>query len=169
MNTQLKELRRLLAEIDSLAGSVEVSGLIRDARACAEIARRKTAKAIKIVAELDTQQVDGLLLSGSSAFGKLPPCSDVEKTCVPLPTPSTALAKFTDTERLNFMLGKYRKVIVEVLPGNRRDVYVEEGFMGDVQGPAFTVRGDIGPDELLEGKRRAIDLAMQQEGDANGD
>lgn len=56
MNTQLNDLRRLLAEIDSLAGSVEVSGLIRDARACAEKARSRTAKAIKIVAELDAQQ-----------------------------------------------------------------------------------------------------------------
>lgn len=56
MNTQLKELQRLLAEIDSLVGSVEVSGLIRDARACAEIARNRTAKAIKIIAELDAQQ-----------------------------------------------------------------------------------------------------------------
>lgn len=56
MNTQLNELRRLLAEIDSLAGSVEVSGLIRDARACAEKARNRTAKAIKIVDELDAQQ-----------------------------------------------------------------------------------------------------------------
>lgn len=56
MNTQLNELQRLLAEIDSLVGSVEVSGLIRDARACAEIARNRTAKAIKIVAELDAQQ-----------------------------------------------------------------------------------------------------------------
>ncbi|MCE4070146.1 MULTISPECIES: hypothetical protein [Pseudomonas] len=55
MNTQLDELRRLLEEIDSLVGSVEVSGLIRDARACAEIARSRTAKAIKIVDELDTQ------------------------------------------------------------------------------------------------------------------
>ncbi|MDU4255549.1 hypothetical protein [Pseudomonas sp.] len=55
MNTQLNELRRLLAEIDSLAGSVEVSGLIRDARACAEKARSRTAKAIKIAAELDAQ------------------------------------------------------------------------------------------------------------------
>ncbi|OWP50244.1 hypothetical protein [Pseudomonas nitroreducens] len=55
MNTQLNELRRLLAEIDSLAGSVEVSGFIREARAFAEKARSRTAKAIKLVAELDTQ------------------------------------------------------------------------------------------------------------------
>lgn len=56
MNTQLNELQRLLAEIDSLVGSVEVSGLIRDARACAEIARSRTAKAIKIAAELEAQR-----------------------------------------------------------------------------------------------------------------
>lgn len=73
------------------------------------------------------------------------------------------MPEFNDTERLIFMLANHRKVIVEVLPGNRKDVYVEEGFMGDVQGPAVTVRGDISPDELLTAKRRAIDLALQQE------
>lgn len=73
------------------------------------------------------------------------------------------MPEFNDTARLIFMLHKDRKLIVEVLPGNRKDVYVEEGFMGDVQGPAVTVRSDIGPYELLEAKRRAIDLAMQQE------
>lgn len=73
------------------------------------------------------------------------------------------MAEITDAQRLHFMLGKHRQVIVEVLPGNRKDVYVEEGFMGDVQGPVVTVRGDIDPDELLAAKRRAIDLALQQE------
>ncbi|MCG8907318.1 hypothetical protein [Pseudomonas sp. DP-17] len=72
------------------------------------------------------------------------------------------MTEFSDTARLLFMLANHRKVIVEVLPGNRKDIYVEEGFMGDVQGPAVTVRSDIGPDELLEAKRRAIDLALQQ-------
>lgn len=73
------------------------------------------------------------------------------------------MPEINDTARLSFMLANHRKVIVEVLPGNRKDVYVEEGFMGDVQGPAVTVRGDIGAYELLEAKRRAIDLALQQE------
>lgn len=56
MNTQLNQLQRLLAEIDSLMASAEVSGLIRDARSCAEKARSAAAKAIKLVAELDAQQ-----------------------------------------------------------------------------------------------------------------
>lgn len=56
MNTQLNNLRRLLAEIDSLVGSAEVSGLIRDARSCAQKARSVTAKAITIVTALDAQQ-----------------------------------------------------------------------------------------------------------------
>lgn len=55
MNTPLNELRRLLAEIDSLVGSVEVTGSIREGRQCAEKARSATAKAVKIVAELDAQ------------------------------------------------------------------------------------------------------------------
>lgn len=74
------------------------------------------------------------------------------------------MPEFNDTARLIFMLANHRKVIVEVLPGNRKDIYVEGGFMGDMQGPAVTVRGDIGPDKLLEAKRSAIDLAMQQGG-----
>lgn len=75
------------------------------------------------------------------------------------------MPEFNDTARLIFMLQKDRKLIVEVLPGNRKDVYVEEGFMGDVQHPAITVRGDISASELLEAKRRAIDLAINQGGD----
>lgn len=55
MNTQLNQLQRLLVEIDSLAGSVEVTGSFRESRQCAEKARSRTAKAIKIVAELDAQ------------------------------------------------------------------------------------------------------------------
>lgn len=54
MNTKLNELRRLLVQIDSLAGSVEVTGSLREARQCAEKARSGTAKAIKLVAELDS-------------------------------------------------------------------------------------------------------------------
>lgn len=73
------------------------------------------------------------------------------------------MPELNDTARLIFMLANHRKVIVEVLPGNRKDVYVEEGFMSDMQGPAVTIRGDIGAYGLLEAKRRAIDLAMQQE------
>lgn len=75
------------------------------------------------------------------------------------------MTEFTDTQRLDFMLGKYRKVIVEILPGNRKAVYVEEGSMGDVQHPAVRVPGDIGADELLEAKRRAIDLAIKVGGE----
>lgn len=70
------------------------------------------------------------------------------------------MPEFNDTDRLNFMLRKDRQVIVEVLPGNRKDVYVEEGILGEVNGPAVTVRGDICVEELQEVKRRAIDLAM---------
>ncbi|WP_024767481.1 hypothetical protein [Pseudomonas nitroreducens] len=55
MNTQLNELRRLMAQIDSLVGSVEVTGSIREARQCAEKARSATVKAVKIAAALDAQ------------------------------------------------------------------------------------------------------------------
>ncbi|MDU0703950.1 phosphoadenosine phosphosulfate reductase family protein [Pseudomonas aeruginosa] len=51
---------------------------------------------------------------------------------------------------------------------SRKAQFCTEELKRNVQSPAFTLRGDIGPDELLEGKRRAIDLAMQQGGDTNG-
>ena len=56
MNTKLNQLQRLLAEIDSLMGSVEVSALIRDARSGALKARRVTAKAIKLLQELQSSE-----------------------------------------------------------------------------------------------------------------
>ncbi|WP_024767497.1 hypothetical protein [Pseudomonas nitroreducens] len=57
MNIQLNELRRLMAQIDSLVGSVEVTGSIREARQCAEKARSAMVKAVKIAAALDAQQL----------------------------------------------------------------------------------------------------------------
>lgn len=96
MNTQLNELKRLLDAVDSCMSSAEVQLLIRDSRKDIEHGRRSIAKAIKIVGELDAQQVDGVLLSGLSAFGKLPPCSDVEQTCVPLPNQAIALISAAD-------------------------------------------------------------------------
>lgn len=92
MNTQLNQLQRLLAEIDSLMASAAASGLIRDARSCAEKARSAAAKAIKVVVELDTQQVNGVLLTGSGAFGKLPPASSEVRTCYPPSATSAAQA-----------------------------------------------------------------------------
>lgn len=56
MNTQLNKLQRLLLEIDSIMGSVEVSGLIRDARSGAVKARSAAAKAIKITDALAAMQ-----------------------------------------------------------------------------------------------------------------
>lgn len=58
MNTQLNQLQRLLVEIDSLMGSVEVTGLIRDARSCAGKARSVAAKAIKLLQEQPAMAVE---------------------------------------------------------------------------------------------------------------
>lgn len=63
MNTQLNELQRRLAEIDSLMGSVEVTGSIREARQCAEKARRVSAKAIKLLQEQPAMAVELLGIS----------------------------------------------------------------------------------------------------------
>lgn len=62
MNTKPNELQRLLAEIDSLMASAAASGLIRDARNCAEHARKVAAKAIKLLQEQPstTQDLDRL-------------------------------------------------------------------------------------------------------------
>lgn len=76
-----------------------------------------------------------------------------------------------DTARLNFMLEKHRKVVVELVPDRNYEVYVEEGFMGDKQYPAVTHdAGDWGDAFAAEKevKRKAIDaaIAVQQQGGA---
>ncbi|MDU4250512.1 hypothetical protein [Pseudomonas sp.] len=84
MNTQIHELKRHLAAVDSSMSSAEAQLLIRDSRKDIEHGRRSIAKAIKIVDALDAQQVDGVLLSGPTAFAELPPFSGKEQTCDPL-------------------------------------------------------------------------------------
>lgn len=68
----------------------------------------------------------------------------------------------TDTCRLDFMLFGFRKVVASMLPGGRFDVYVEEGFMGEIEYPAVRIEDEWDP-ESDEGKltlRKAIDLAI---------
>ncbi|RRV35573.1 hypothetical protein EGI94_00240 [Stutzerimonas stutzeri] len=67
-----------------------------------------------------------------------------------------------DTARLNFILEKHRKVVVELVPGQRHEVYVEEGFMADEQYPAITHAGawSDGSAAAKEVKRKAIDAAI---------
>lgn len=69
-----------------------------------------------------------------------------------------------DTARLNFMLEKHRKVVVELVlfPRRHHEVYVEEGFMADEQYPAVTHAGDWanGSATAKEVKRKAIDAAI---------
>lgn len=71
-------------------------------------------------------------------------------------------AVLDDTARLNFMLEKHRKVVIELLPGRRHEVYVEEGFMADEQYPSVTHAGDWadGSAAAKEVKRKAIDAAI---------
>lgn len=68
----------------------------------------------------------------------------------------------TDTQRLDFILQGHRKLVVERLPHNNLDIYVEEGFMGDKQYPAVRYSGHWGQgsSEDLEIKRKAIDAAI---------
>lgn len=67
-----------------------------------------------------------------------------------------------DTERMDFMLQKHRKVVVELVPGRRHEVYVEEGFMADEQYPAVIHEGGWadGSTAANEVKRKAIDAAI---------
>lgn len=80
----------------------------------------------------------------------------------------------TDTQRLDFILRKCRKVIVERLPNDRLEVYVEEGFMGETQHPVIAHRGDWAEAsaEAAAVKRKAIDAAIlwcETDGDAAKD
>lgn len=87
------------------------------------------------------------------------------------PSPPEAI---TDTQRLDFILRKCRKVIVERLPNNCLEVYVEEGFMGETQHPVIAHRGDWAEAsaEAAAVKRKAIDAAIlwcETDGDAAKD
>lgn len=80
----------------------------------------------------------------------------------------------TDTQRLDFILRKCRTVIVERLPNDYLEVYVEEGFMGETQHPVIAHRGDWAEAsaEAAAVKRKAIDAAIlwcETDGDAAKD
>ena len=80
----------------------------------------------------------------------------------------------TDTQRLDFILRKCRTVIVERLPNDYLEVYVEEGFMGETQHPVIAHRGDWAEAsaEAATVKRKAIDAAIlwcETDGDAAKD
>lgn len=79
--------------------------------------------------------------------------------------PIAHAAGFGDTARLDFMLESHRKVTVELIPGRRYEVYVEEGFMADKQYPSITHAGDWadGSSIAKDVKRKAIDAAIAQQ------
>lgn len=70
------------------------------------------------------------------------------------------MSEFTDTQRLDFLLEKFRKVVVEVLPYGGRDIYVEEGFMGTKTYGVFRLTHPTDQEEA-HAKRMAIDIALQ--------
>lgn len=81
-----------------------------------------------------------------------------------------AVTGITDTERLDFMLCKSRKVVVEIegwgSGGRHYAVYVEEGFMSDktYEAVRFTQEDDfngVNP-HGVKIKREAIDLAINE-------
>ena len=78
--------------------------------------------------------------------------------------------QITDTERLDFMLLKHRKVIVSLVGigtrGRSFEVYVEEGFMASREYTPVLVHAPEGNFENVpngdEIKRQAIDLAINE-------
>lgn len=73
-----------------------------------------------------------------------------------------------DSERLDFILDRYRKVVAERLP-NKLLVYVEEGFMGDKTYQSFAFTGDWS-DKIARAaaSRKAIDAAIDASRDGEG-
>lgn len=70
----------------------------------------------------------------------------------------------TDTERLEFMLKKSRKVVVEDC-FRHYEIYVEEGFMGDKKYSTVHVGlpyKEWAPGDRLIYQRQAIDLAITE-------
>lgn len=83
-----------------------------------------------------------------------------------LPEPIPAIA-ITDSERLMFMLDRYRVVVTEIVGANGLgdtfyEVYVEEGFMATHRYPSVHVTGNGNTAMNLTTKREAIDLAIIQ-------
>jgi len=77
---------------------------------------------------------------------------------------ATIASEIDDTARLEFMLGKSRKVVIENC-FTRHEVYVEEGFMGDKKySPVSVIRrfNLWTEDENLNYKRQAIDNAINE-------
>lgn len=75
-----------------------------------------------------------------------------------------AEAEITDTERLEFMLKKSRKVVVEDC-FRHHEIYVEEGFMGDKKYSPVHVGlpyKEWAPGDRLIYQRQAIDLAITE-------
>jgi hypothetical protein len=67
MNMQIHELQRLLAAVDSNMSGAEAQLLIRDSRRDIEHGLHSMAKAIKLAAELGTQQLSQTQLGGEHA------------------------------------------------------------------------------------------------------
>lgn len=71
---------------------------------------------------------------------------------------------YNDSVRLEFMLSKGRKVIVENMCNGDHEVYVEEGTMGDKKYPSVLAQNSSDMSwtskEALALKRQAIDLAI---------
>lgn len=82
--------------------------------------------------------------------------------------PVAETSEITDTERLDFMLEKHRKLIYEVVGYDGRgssfiDIYVEQGFMADRRFEAIRAKVEnLSVDHTPEQKRAAIDLAIIQ-------
>ena len=74
------------------------------------------------------------------------------------------VVEITDTERLEFMLKKSRKVVVEDC-FRHHEIYVEEGFMGDKKYSPVHVGlpyKEWAPGDRLIYQRQAIDLAITE-------
>lgn len=143
-----------------------------------EIKRLETENA-KLRAELERRVVPDDLLARCADWCDGNPkqpwygrtAGDMVRTfmaCQPLCAPSAPKAddpvkvQGEDTARLDFMLSRHRKVVVERLPHDNFEVYVEEGFMGDKRHPGVLYSGEWGQGtpEALEIQREAIDAAI---------
>ena len=74
------------------------------------------------------------------------------------------MSAITDAERLEFILDKSRKVVVEMCYAHH-EVYVEEGFMSDKKYSAVCITEEYnswGKDDLMKYRRQAIDLAITE-------
>lgn len=123
---------------------------------------------------VDQQQVDWGFEKNNPRLhlcGPLMTVAQHKRIVAQLAARDAGVVRVPDSELLDFILQDHRKVVVERLPHDNFEVYVEEGFMGDKRYPGVRYSGEWeqGSPEALEIQREAIDAALLAQRERGGE